>query len=267
MSAGEIHALLRGEPFGWLFLALIGAILGSFGNVVIYRLPRQLSLIRPRSRCPRCASTIAFYDNIPIASYLLLGGRCRRCRASISPRYPLVELLGAGLSVAAVGLAPTPAMAVVDTVLALALLVVLFIDYDFQIIPDAITLPGVVAGILVALWGPLPVRDSLIGVGVGGGGLFLVAEGYRRVAHREGLGMGDVKLMGMIGAFLGWQGALITLVLGSLVGSLVGGALIASRRGGRYTALPFGSFLAPAAWAALFFGSALWQAYLRLLSH
>jgi leader peptidase (prepilin peptidase)/N-methyltransferase len=143
-------------------------------------------------------------------------------------------------------------------------MVVLFIDYDFQIIPDAITLPGILLGLLVALWSPLPIRDALIGVAVGGGGLLLVAEGYRRLAHREGLGMGDVKLMAMVGAFLGWQNALITLVIGSLAGSLVGGSLIAARRGTRHTALPFGSFLAPAAYVALVWGDRMIAAYLGL---
>jgi leader peptidase (prepilin peptidase)/N-methyltransferase len=180
-------------------------------------------------------------------------------------RYPLVELLGAAL-ILAVGVHAAGGVAALAAAgFALALLAVLFIDYDFQVIPDAITIPGIGLGLLAAAWTPLAVRDALLGVAVGGGGLLLVAEGYRRLARREGLGMGDVKLMAMVGAFLGWQGALATLVIGSFAGSVVGGALIASRRGGRHTALPFGSFLAPAAWAALFFGDWLWRAYLGLL--
>jgi leader peptidase (prepilin peptidase) / N-methyltransferase len=265
MSASEIFTLLHREPLGLAAGAVLGALLGSFINVVIYRLPRDLSLVRPRSKCPHCGAGIAFYDNIPLVSYFVLGGRCRRCRGPISARYPLVEALGAALTAVIVGLAPTPLMAVVWIAFALSLLAVLFIDFDYQIIPDAITLPGIVVGLVAAAFGPLPFRDSVIGVAVGGGGLLLVAEAYRRIARREGLGLGDVKLMAMVGAFLGWRGALATLILGSLAGSLVGGALIASRRGTRLTALPFGSFLAPAAWAALFFGPWLWRAYLRLL--
>jgi len=203
MSASEIYQLLRQDPFGWAIVAALGAVFGSFANVVIYRLPRDRSLVRPRSRCPHCAAPIAPYDNLPIVSYLLLRGRCRHCRAPITLRYPVVELLGAGLTLAAVRTAATPALALGHAVFLLALLVVLFIDFDFQVIPDVITLPGTVLGLLLSLWSPLPLRDALIGVAVGGGGLLLLAEGYRRVAHREGLGMGDVKLMAMVGAFVG----------------------------------------------------------------
>jgi leader peptidase (prepilin peptidase)/N-methyltransferase len=266
MSAAEVYTLLHREPLGVAAGAVFGALLGSFVNVVIYRLPREISLVRPRSHCPGCGARIAFYDNIPLISYFALGGRCRRCRAPIPARYPLVEALGAALSGGVVWLAASPGMALAWGAFVLALLAVLFIDYDFQIIPDVITLPGIALGLAAAVWGPLPVKDALIGLAVGGGGLLLVAEGYRRIARREGLGLGDVKLMAMVGAFLGWHGALATLVLGSFAGSLVGGALIASRRGTRLTALPFGSFLAPAAWAALFFGPWLWRAYLRLLA-
>ncbi len=266
MSAAEIYTLLHREPMGVAAGAVLGAILGSFVNVVIYRLPRDLSIVRPRSRCPGCGAPIAFFDNVPLISYFLLGGRCRRCGAPISARYPLVEALGAALLGGVVWLAPTLGMAAAWGAFALALLAVLFIDFDFQIIPDAITLPGVGLGLIAAIWGPLPLKDALLGLAVGGGGLLLVAEGYRRIARREGLGLGDVKLMAMVGVFLGWRGALATLVLGSLAGSLVGGALIASRRGTRLTALPFGSFLAPAAWVALFAGPWLWRAYLGLLA-
>jgi leader peptidase (prepilin peptidase) / N-methyltransferase len=266
MSVTEVYTLLHREPMGVAAGALFGALLGSFVNVVIHRLPREMSLVRPRSHCPGCGAPIAFYDNIPLVSYFVLGGRCRRCRAPIAARYPLVEALGAGLVGGVVWLAASPGMALAWAAFALALLAVLFIDYDFQIIPDVITLPGIALGLVAAVWGPLPVKDALIGLAVGGGGLLLVAEGYRRIARREGLGLGDVKLMAMVGAFLGWHGALATLVLGSFAGSLVGVALIASRRGTRLTALPFGSFLAPAAWAALFFGPWLWRAYLRLLA-
>jgi leader peptidase (prepilin peptidase)/N-methyltransferase len=265
MSASQVYGFLRSQPIGWGILAVAGALLGSFINVVIYRLPRGLSLVWPGSHCPRCGKSIAAYDNLPIVSFLLLRGRCRRCRMPISPRYPLVEALGAALTLGIALQAGNGLGALIGLVFALALLAVLFIDYDFQIIPDVITLPGIALGLLATLLSPLSIRDSLLGVVIGGGGLFLVAAAYHRVARREGLGMGDVKLMAMVGAFLGWRGAVATLVLGSLAGSLVGGVLIASRRGSRHTALPFGSFLAPAAWAALLFGEWLWRAYLHVL--
>jgi len=255
---------LRSDPLGWALLIFCGAALGSFVNVVIHRLPRGESVVRPPSHCPGCQQRIAWYDNVPLLSFLWLRGRCRRCGQSISLRYPLVEALAAGLTLA-VGLwAPSAIGAAATLLFALALLAIIFIDYDHRIIPDSITLPGILIGLLVALFTPRSLAAALGGVLVGGGGLLAVAWAYRRVTGRDGLGMGDVKLMAMVGAFIGWQGALATLVLGSLGGSLVGVALIASRRGSGQTALPFGSFLAPAAWVALFVGERLWQAYLGL---
>jgi len=260
----EYFAWLVRTPLGWAALALLGACLGSFLNVVIHRLPRGQSLVRPRSRCPICARPIRALENIPLVSYVLLGGRCRGCAARIPWRYPVVEALGAGLTVAAVVTAASPLDALARTMFVLALLAVVFIDLDCRIIPDAITLPLVVVGLLWSLVGPLSVWDAVLGVVAGGGGLLLVAWGYQRLTGREGLGMGDVKLMGMIGAFLGWSGALSTVLLGSLVGTLVGLGLILSGRGNRLTALPFGTFLAPAAWFVFFLGAHLWQSYLAL---
>jgi leader peptidase (prepilin peptidase) / N-methyltransferase len=261
---GEYFAWLAHTPLGWALLAVLGACLGSFINVVIYRLPRGMSLVHPRSRCPVCTRPIQAMENIPIVSYLVLGGRCRGCAVRISPRYPVVEALGAGLTVAAVLTAATPLDALARTILVLALLAVVFIDFDHRIIPDAITLPGTVVGLLGSLVGPLSVLDAVLGVAAGGGGLLLIAWGYQRVTGREGLGMGDVKLMAMVGAFLGWAGALGTVLLGSLAGSLLGLGLILSGRGNRFTALPFGTFLAPAAWFILFLGAEVGHRYLAL---
>jgi len=266
MTFGTMSPTAGAAPLDWLLVALVGASLGSFANVVIHRLPRGISLVRRRSRCPSCEQPIAWFDNVPLLSFALLVGRCRRCRARIPARYPLVEALGALLALAAFWRAPGPAQAVLWTGFALALLVVIFIDYDHRIIPDAITLPGAGVGLAAALLGPRPLPDALWGVALGAGGLLLVAWFYRLAAKREGLGLGDVKLMAMIGAFCGWQGALVTILLGSLAGSLVGIALLSSGRGTRRTALPFGSFLAPAAWAALFAGAWLWGQYLRLFT-
>ncbi len=265
MDAQMISTWLRETPLGWALLALIGAAAGSFLNVIIYRLPRGLSVVRPRSHCTSCGRKIAPHDLIPVLSFLLLRGRCRGCGARIALRYPAVEALGAILTVLVVSQTAGLALAAVRWVFALALIAVLFIDYDFQIIPDAITLPGVVVGLAFSLVGPIAIGDALLGVAIGGGGLLLVALAYQWIARREGLGMGDVKLMAMVGAFLGWQGALATLVIGSCAGSLVGTGLLISHRGTRHTALPFGSFLAPAAWVVLLAGEALWRAYLSLM--
>ncbi len=266
MSVTDLSLWLRHTPVGWIFLAGLGAILGSFVNVVIHRLPRGESLVRPRSHCPRCGKTIAAFDNVPIASYLLLRGRCRHCRAPIPARYPLVEALGAMLLPAVVLTTPLLWLAAANALFALALLAVLFIDYDHRIIPDEITLPGAGLGLLCAWLGPRPLPDALWGIVLGGGGLLAVALLYQLVARREGMGLGDVKLMAMVGAFCGWRGALVTIILGSLIGSVIGLMLIAGRRGTRQTQLPFGSFLAPAAWVALLVGDRLWAAYLGLMT-
>lgn len=246
-------------------LFVLGLCLGSFINVVIHRLPRGESLMRPRSRCPRCATPIVFYDNIPLLSYVWLRGRCRHCAGRIPWRYVGVEFLGGILTVATVLRAPSLGMAAVQLVFALALLAVVFIDLDLRIIPDRITLPGVAIGLLAAAFGSPRLLDALLGVLVGAGSLLLLAIGYRAATGRDGLGMGDVKLMAMVGAFLGWQGASATLLVGSLVGSLFGGSLMLRGRGTRLTALPFGTFLAPAAWIVLFFGSGFWRWYLATL--
>ncbi len=255
---------LRTDPLGWACLALIGGCLGSFINVVIYRLPRGVSLVRPRSRCPSCERPVRAHENVPVLSFLWLRGRCRGCGAPIGLRYPIVEGLGAALTVAAVTTAGGPLEALVRAGLALALLAVLFIDLDFRIIPDPITLPGTMLGLLWALVGPLSLPQALLGALVGGGGLLAVAWAYQRLTGREGLGMGDVKLMAMVGAFTGWQGALGTILIGSLAGSLVGVGLMLHGTGSRQTALPFGAFLAPATWVILFLGDTLWQHYLKL---
>ncbi|MCK4303315.1 MAG: prepilin peptidase [Candidatus Eisenbacteria sp.] len=264
MDWDAVFAWLRHSPAGGVAALIVGLALGSFINVVIYRLPRKLSVIRPRSCCPACGRRIRPHENIPVLSYLLLRARCRGCQGRIPLRYPIVELLGGLLTLLAVRLAPSPETSLVWMLFALALLAVVFIDLDFRIIPDWITLPGTLIGLLWALMGAFPLRDALLGVVAGGGGLLLIALVYQWVTGREGLGMGDVKLMAMVGAYLGWQGALGTLLLGSLVGSLVGGGLVLRGKGTRLTALPFGTFLAPAAWVVLFGGQLLWTAYLSL---
>lgn len=242
-----------------------GAAVGSFLNVCIHRLPAERSIIHPASRCPHCEQPIRPYDNIPLVSYALLRGRCRHCSERISPRYPLVELLG---GLAAVGAAAafgfTPHALVAFAFLA-ALIVITFIDLDHQIIPDAVSLPGIGVGFAAALvLGEPGWTESLAGIVLGGGLLWGIAEGYYRLTGREGMGGGDIKLLAMIGAFLGWRAVPLTLLIGSLAGSLAGAALMLGRSRTRHTPIPFGPFLALGATCALFWGEAMIEWYAGL---
>lgn len=247
-----------------LFIFLLGSCLGSFLNVCIYRLPRNLSIIFPNSFCPACNSPIRPYDNIPLISFLILKGRCRKCRARISWRYPLVEALMGTITLALflkLGLSP-----LFFSILAFsaALLVITFIDLDHRIIPDIISLPGMAIGIILALAGiSIPIKSSLIGLLAGGGLLFIVAYVYEALTKREGMGGGDVKLLAMIGAWLGWQAVLFTLFFASLFGTIIGGTIMLIQKEGRYYAIPFGPFLSWAALAYIFIGPPLIHWYLN----
>ena len=252
-------------PGGWILIALLGLCLGSFLNVVIHRLPLGISLVRPRSRCTACRAPIAAYDNIPILSWLLLGGRCRRCGAPISIRYPIVEAIGAVCLVAAAAVSPGPAAAAVRAVFLLAMVAVTLIDYEHRIIPDEISLGGIPLGFVACTLIGVSRLDSIIGAIVGAGGLLAVAQLYSAVRKVEGMGGGDIKLAGMLGAFLGWKGVLLTILAGSLLGSVIGIVLMTSGRGTGKTALPFGTFLAPAAAAVLILGPRIWAWYAALL--
>ena len=242
----------------WLFGAfVIGACIGSFLNVVIYRLPLGQSLITPPSRCPQCDSRLKWYDNVPILGWVLLAGRCRTCKEPISMQYPLVELVTAVLFVVVVWLTP-PGPLMASRLLLVCLLIVLFgIDLEHQILPNSITLPGIVAGLILSTAAPPGIRDAFLGVLLGAGVLYAIAGAYYLWRREEGLGMGDVKMLAMIGAFLGWKAVLVTLVLSSFSGALIGLALIASQRGGMKLALPFGTFLSLGALAAMFAGEPL----------
>lgn len=243
---------------------IFGLIIGSFLNVVIVRLPRDQSIVSPRSRCPLCSADIAWYDNLPIISYLLLRGKCRSCGAPVSPRYPLVEAMTSALFGYAVfhfGLTIDLAAALV---LLPALVAIAFIDLDHRIIPNEISIPGIPVGfILGALRASVGPLDAGLGVLLGGGALFAVAWGYEKIRKREGMGMGDVKLLAMIGAFTGWQGVLVTLITGSFVGSAVGLALMIRKRESLQSAIPFGPFLAMGAVFHLFWGQELLRWYLQ----
>ena len=252
------------------FLALLfGLIIGSFLNVCIYRWPRDLSIVRPRSQCIACQKTIAWYDNVPLLSYVLLGGRCRHCGARIPLRYPLVELVtGLAFFSFVWTLGPTPA-AFKMCVFAALLVGLIFSDLEKRILPDQLTLGGALAGMVFSIFVPLP--ESIVGlllprmegpasdrvesileaaVGAALPALVLWVAGwvYQLVRHREGLGLGDVKLIAMAGTFLGFGGALFTLMLGSIAGSVIGyGYIRATGKDSSTYELPFGSFLGAAA--------------------
>jgi leader peptidase (prepilin peptidase)/N-methyltransferase len=245
-------------PTQWLvFAGLFGAAIGSFLNVVIYRLPLGQSLVTPPSRCPRCGYRLKWYDNIPIVGWLLLGGRCRECRNRISIQYPIVELVTAALFVTVVWVTPAGPL-LVSRLLFLCILIALFgIDLEHQILPNSITLPGIVAGLLMSTIAPPGFRDAAIGAALGGGVLYAIAWAYYLWRREEGLGMGDVKMLAMIGAFLGWKAVLVTLVLSSFSGAFIGMGLIALQKGNMKLALPFGTFLAVGAAAAMLVGEPL----------
>ena len=249
----------------WVFA--VGAAVGSFLNVCIVRLPKGLSLIKPGSHCPICQNPIRFYDNIPLLSYLILRGKCRKCKARISPRYFLVEGLS-GLNGLALfrtfGL--TPELAVYFIFFS-ALLVIIFIDLDTWTIPDVITLPGIVAGMAASFLLPrVNIWQSLLGLLAGGGVLFLVAMGYQLLRKREGMGGGDIKLLAMIGAFLGLPGVIYTLFASSVAGSLAGVLFMFRDKSGGGTKIPFGPFLALGAMSYVFWGPALINWYLYRLT-
>jgi leader peptidase (prepilin peptidase)/N-methyltransferase len=245
--------------------ATFGALVGSFLNVCIYRLPLGKSIVWPASACPHCNRELLWYENIPVASYVALHGRCRTCAVPIGIRYPLVEALTAAMfALAWWYYGPGPLLAS-RLVFGCALLVLFAIDLEHHLLPNAITLPGILVGFVLSIFTDPGWLSSLIGIIVGGGVLYLVAEAYYRVRHEEGLGMGDVKMLAMVGAFVGWQLTLLTLMLASFSGTIIGLTLIVTKRGGMKYALPFGTFLALGAAAAATVGPAVLRWYLGLL--
>lgn len=242
-------------------VVLLGLAVGSFLNVCVHRIPRRQSLSYPPSRCPGCASGLRWFDNIPVVSYLALGGRCRTCRARISLRYPAVELATMALFVVHGLVFGWTALLVVRLVFACAMVVLFAIDLEHHLLPDVITLPGIALGLIASAVLPPGFVDALIGAVAGGGVLWLVGEAYFRYSGEEGMGGGDVKMLAMIGAFLGWKLVLLTLVLSSFAGSFVGLLVIAARRGGLKYALPYGTFLALSALAASLLGDSILNWY------
>ena len=231
----------------------------------IYRIPLNKSIVHPPSACPDCGYRVRFYDNIPVISYLFLMGRCRQCKVFISLRYPLVEILMALLSLAlfirfGFQLQYIPWMLFAGTLLILS-----FIDLDHKILPDVLTLPGILVGWLVSfLPGGLSWADSLIGLIAGGGALYLVATVYARITGREGLGGGDIKLLAMIGAWMGWQSLPLIVLMSSLSGAVIGSVFILLGGKGARTQIPFGPFLSLGALSYLFFGRQISLWYLGL---
>ena len=250
----------------WYIISIIfGAIVGSFLNVCIYRLPKEESVVWPGSHCPHCKNPIKFYDNFPLISYLLLRGKCRYCKGPISAQYPLVEGITA-LSSLVLFMRFGPSLAYITYfAFVAALMVITVIDLYHQIIPDVISLPGIGVGLLASLIIPqITFFNSLIGVLLGGGSLFLVATLYQWLFKREGMGGGDVKLLAMIGAFLGWKAVILTILLGSLIGSIIGISIMVLKGKDFKYAIPFGPFLSLGAVISLFYGEILIKWYLYL---
>jgi len=233
---------------------LFGLLIGSFLNVCIYRLPRDLSIVWPASRCTTCGRELSWYENIPVFSYLALRARCRSCGERISPMYPAIEIVTALMFAGALAWYGLTPLFAVRLVFACAMVVLFVIDLQHQILPNEITLPGIILGLVASVFLEPGFRDALIGAVAGAGILWLIAWTYERLRHQEGLGFGDVKMLAMIGAFLGWPSMLLTLVIASFLGSVVGVSLIASGRGELGSKLPFGTFLAAAAIVAALAG-------------
>jgi leader peptidase (prepilin peptidase)/N-methyltransferase len=245
-----------------VFVALLGLVIGSFLNVCIYRLPRDQSIVWPASRCTTCGRGLAWYENVPVLSWVALRGRCRTCGERISAMYPIVEACTAVVFVvlfARFGLTPLFA---VRALFACAMIVLFVVDLQHQILPNEITVPGVVVGLAASMFLEPGWRDALVGAVAGGGSLWLIAVAYERLRGQEGLGFGDVKMLAMIGAFLGWQLTLLTLVFASFTGSAVALLLMASRRAGWQSKLPLGTFLALGALLASVYGDAVVAWYL-----
>lgn len=255
------------DPFILTLVTLFGLAIGSFLNVVIYRLPLGKSLIRPTSSCPQCGEPIKPYDNIPIISYIILKGRCRNCGERISPRYVLVESISGAAALLAILYFGLNVRGIETAILSFVFIAIFFIDLDHTIIPDLFTIPGIVIGLGVSFIPGAFVNwsQALLGALIGGGAFFLVGTVGRLVFRKEALGLGDVKFAAMLGAFIGWMNLLLVLVLASFFGSLVGIALIVLSKKGKRSYIPFGPFLVAGAWLTIYFGDQIIRAYLQFV--
>lgn len=254
------------ESVLFFFVAVFGLCVGSFLNVCIYRIPLGKSVVFPASHCFNCGANLRWYHNLPLLSYIVLRGRCSFCLAPFSWRYPFVEALNALLYLVIVYYAGFSIESAVLFLFVSALLVITFIDVDHQIIPDVISLPGIVLGVLCSFFLPwLTWQASLLGALLGGGSLFVVAYGYEVLAKKEGMGGGDIKLLAMIGAFCGWKAVLPIIFISSLLGTVVGVPLMIVNNADSKLAIPFGPFLALATVIYLFWGDALVRWYFELV--
>jgi leader peptidase (prepilin peptidase) / N-methyltransferase len=266
---------------------LFGLLIGSFLNVCIVRIPAGKSIVLPASSCPKCGAPIKPYDNIPVISYLLLGGKCRGCRTKISPMYPLVELLNGALYLVCYLAFGMTIETIKWSIFSSLLLILVFTDLRERILPDVINYTGFAIALVMslflspsdgsALWianhyfafaPPMPVislADAIFGAAFGSGILWIISEGYFRLRKREGMGLGDVKMMLMAGAFLGLKRTVLTILLGSILGSIIGVAFIAIRRKGTDYELPFGTFLGAGALIVVFYGTPFVNWYMSLL--
>jgi leader peptidase (prepilin peptidase)/N-methyltransferase len=291
ITIDQLYPFLTALAFIW------GTCIGSYLNVCIYRIPRELSTVKPRSHCPHCKKRIPWHWNIPLLSYLLLRGKCRFCKGSIAARYVLVELLVGVLFLLAwlkldpaalsgtvlmpdprpLGLVPiaSPALVPVYWLMIGGLILGTFVDFEHMIIPDRVTLGGIAAGLVLsvavpALHGQTEILPSLlrsaIGAAVGWGLLWGVATLGTLAFKKEAMGFGDVKLLGAIGAFLGWQSILFTILVSSLAGSVIGITLVVMKKREMQGRIPFGPYLALAALIWVYWGPTLWQAYLTLFA-
>lgn len=245
------------EHINIFLLAALGLVVGSFLNVCIYRLPRGESIVKPPSHCTMCGRTLRWFENVPVVSCMMLRGRCRTCGEPISLMYPAVELATSALFLTQYWQLGWQPLLAVRLAFSGAMIVLLLIDLQHRVLPNVITVPGVIVGLVVSVFVNPGWVDALVGAVVGVGSLLAIAEAYFRVRGKEGLGMGDVKMLGMIGAFLGWQLMLVTLLIASLLGSLIGVALIALKWGDSQYALPLGSFLAIGAIMSMVIGESL----------
>ncbi len=260
----------------WTVLSFVGGLcVGSFLNVCIFRMPADRSIVKPRSFCPGCGTTIAWYDNLPVLSYILLGGRCRHCKGAISLRYPLVELLTGVLFLAIWNRYGADARTPVYMMMTAGLVAGSFIDLDHFILPDRITIGGMVVGPVLSFLipslhgqeaGRAALVDSLIGLAVGAGVLLMVARLGTWIFKKDAMGLGDVKLLGAIGAFLGWQAVVMTILVSSLAGSLAGVSLILFGGMKWRSRIPYGPYIAFAAVVWILGGDRLWDWYIRMMS-
>ena len=243
-----------------IMVGLFGAMVGSFLNVCIWRIPLEQSIVFPASHCPVCSHAIRFYDNVPVLSYLILKGRCRDCHERISPRYPLIEALTGFLAFLLFWKYGLSIQLLCAFLFTASLIVVTFIDIDYQIIPDVITLPGIPLCFFAAVFVMgVPFWESLFGIIGGGGILYAFAIGYERLKKQEGIGGGDIKFLAMLGAFWGWKSLFFILLVSSCVGALIGIFLVLRFGRDMKYALPFGPFLVLGAVSYFFFGEAFYQ--------